>query len=72
MIMRNAEREARTCVVTVVRSEENVSVVQLLYVYQCLYQLLHHVIYRQKGLPPYIEPDRAVKTPRMQVSTNDI
>lgn len=41
-----------TCVITVVRSEENISVIQLLYVFQFLYQLLHQVVYRQKGLPP--------------------
>lgn len=61
MITRNRKGEC-TCVVTVVRSEENVSVVQLLYVFQFLYQLLHHVVYRQKGLPPLMKPDSTVNT----------
>lgn len=43
---------AQTCVVAVVRGEEDVGVVQLIDVLQLLYQLFHHVVHRGQRLPP--------------------
>lgn len=42
----------RTGVVAVVRGVEDVGVVQLLYTVQFLHHLHHHVVHREKRLPP--------------------
>lgn len=45
-------RAAQTCVVAVVRGEEDVGVVQLADAVQFLHQLFHHVVHGDQRLPP--------------------
>lgn len=51
-LLRGDHGAAQTCMVAVVRGEEDVGAVQLVDVVEFLHQLFHHVVHGDQRLPP--------------------